>query len=110
MTRLGRKNLELNAVNFLNYSDKVNSSDKAYALGVPDGTLSLVSLAANISMAAFGGENRTEQMPLVPIAAAGKAIIEAAVASWFFTRCRQKKKPGADTVSWVLRPILELRR
>jgi hypothetical protein len=39
-------------------SDKVNSSDTAYALGVPDGTLSLASLAANIPIAAFGGANR----------------------------------------------------
>ncbi len=65
-------------------SDKVNSSDTAYALGVPDGTLSLASLAANIPLAAFGGANRAEEQPVVPILAAGKAIIEAAVAGWYF--------------------------
>ncbi len=65
-------------------SDKVNSSDTAYALGVPDGTLSLASLAANIPLAAFGGANRAEEQPVVPVIAAGKAIIEAAVAGWYF--------------------------
>ncbi len=65
-------------------SDKVNSSDTAYALGVPDGTLSLASLAANIPIAAFGGENRAQEQPIVPVLAAGKAIIEAAVAGWYF--------------------------
>jgi uncharacterized membrane protein len=65
-------------------SDQVNSSDTAYALGVPDGALSLASLAANIPLAAFGGADRTETMPLVPLAAAAKASVEAAVAGWYF--------------------------
>jgi len=65
-------------------SDKVNSSDTAYALGVPDGTLSLASLAANIPLAAFGAENRHEEQPFVPILAAGKAVVEALVAGWYF--------------------------
>lgn len=73
-------------------SDKVNSSDTAYALGVPDGTLSLASLAANIPVAAFGGENRAEEMPLVPIAAAAKSTIEAAVALWYFYQMPTKEK------------------
>lgn len=65
-------------------SDKVNSSETAYALGVPDGALSLASLAVNIPLAAYGGENRAETMPLVPIAAAAKATVEAVVAGWYF--------------------------
>ena len=73
-------------------SDKVNSSDTAYALGVPDGTLSLVSLAANIPLAAFGGENRAETQPLVPLAAAAKATVEAAVAGWYFYQMPTKEK------------------
>ena len=73
-------------------SDKVNSSDTAYALGVPDGALSLASLAANIPLAAFGGENRSETMPLVPIAAAAKATVEAAVAGWYFYQMPTKEK------------------
>ncbi len=73
-------------------SDKVNSSDTAYALGVPDGTLSLASLAANIPIAAFGGENRAEQQPIVPILAAGKAVVEAVVAGWYFYQMPTKEK------------------
>ena len=73
-------------------SDKVNSSATAYALGVPDGALSLASLAANIPIAAFGGENRTREQPLVPLLAAGKSIVEAAVASWYFYQMPTKEK------------------
>ncbi len=65
-------------------SDKVNSSETAYALGVPDGTLALAGFAANLPLAAFGGENRHETMPLVPIAAAAKASVEAVVSGWYF--------------------------
>lgn len=72
-------------------SDKVNSSDTAYALGVPDGTLSLASFAANIPLAAFGGENRAETQPLIPLAAAVKATVEAAVASWYFYQMPAKE-------------------
>lgn len=73
-------------------SDKVNSSDTAYALGVPDGTLSLASLAANIPFAAFGGADRTEKMPIVPLAAAAKASVEAVVAGWYFYQMPTKEK------------------
>ncbi len=73
-------------------SDKVNSSDTAYALGVPDGTISLASLAANIPLAAFGGADRTEKMPLVPLAAAAKASVEAVVAGWYFYQMPTKEK------------------
>jgi len=73
-------------------SDKVNSSDTAYALGTPDGTLSLASLAANIPIAAFGGENRAEKQPLVPILAAGKSVVEAVAAGWYFYQMPTKEK------------------
>ncbi|MDQ3132573.1 MAG: vitamin K epoxide reductase family protein [Acidobacteriota bacterium] len=73
-------------------SDKVNSSDTAYALGVPDGAVSLASLAANIPMAAFGGENRAEQQPLIPLAIAAKTTVEAAVAGWYFYQMPTKEK------------------
>lgn len=73
-------------------SDKVNSSDTAYALGVPDGALSLASLAANIPLAAFGGANRAEEMPLIPLAAAAKGVVEAAVAGWYFYQMPTKEK------------------
>ncbi len=73
-------------------SDKVNSSDTAYMLGVPDGTVSLASLAANIPLAAFGGENRAQEKPFIPVIAAGKAVIEAAVAAWYFYQMPAKEK------------------
>lgn len=73
-------------------SDKVNSSDTAYMLGVPDGTLSLASLAANVPLAAFGGVERARETPLVPLFAAGKATIEAAVAGWYFYQMPTKEK------------------
>lgn len=73
-------------------SDKVNSSETAYALGVPDGALSLASLAANIPLAAYGGENRAETMPLVPIVIAAKTTVEAAVAGWYFYQMPTKEK------------------
>jgi uncharacterized membrane protein len=73
-------------------SDKVNSSDTAYILGVPDGTVSLAGLAANIPIAACGGINRAQEKPLIPLLAAGKAAIEAAVATWYFYQMPAKEK------------------
>ncbi len=73
-------------------SDKVNSSDTAYALGTPDGTLSLAGLALNIPLAGFGGAMRFQDRPLVPLLAAGKAAIEAAAAGWYFYQMPSKEK------------------
>ena len=73
-------------------SDKVNSSDTAYALGVPDGTLSLASLSANIPLAAAGGTARAQNQPYLPIAAAVKAGAEVLIAGWYFYRMPTKEK------------------
>jgi len=73
-------------------SDKVNSSDTAYQFGVPDGTVSFASLAANVPIAAFGGAQRAQEQPLVPLFAAGKAVIEAVVAGWYFYQMPAKQK------------------
>ena len=73
-------------------SDKVNSSETAYQLGVPDGTLSLASLAANIPLAALGGADRAEAMPAVPLGAAVKAGLEALVSGWYFYQMPVKEK------------------
>jgi hypothetical protein len=54
--------------------------------------LSLASLAANIPLAAFGGENRAEEQPLIPLAIAAKASVEAAVAGWYFYQMPTKEK------------------
>jgi uncharacterized membrane protein len=73
-------------------SDKVNSSETAYRLGVPDGTVSLAGLAANIPLAAFGGADRVRQQPWVPLLAAGKAAVEAAAAAWYFYQMPAKER------------------
>lgn len=73
-------------------SDRVNSSETAYGLGVPDGTLSLASLACNVPVAAYGGVDRAEETPWVPVLAAGKAAVEAVVAAWYFYQMPAKEK------------------
>ncbi len=73
-------------------SDKVNSSDTAYALGAPDGTLSLAGFAINLPLAAFGGASRAARTPYVPIAAAVKSGIEAVAAAWYFYQMPSKEK------------------
>ena len=73
-------------------SDRVNSSDTAYRFGVPDGSISLASLAANIPIAAFGGVHRARRQPWVPLLACVKAGIEAVAASWYFYQMPAKEK------------------
>ncbi|HEX2226248.1 MAG TPA: vitamin K epoxide reductase family protein [Candidatus Binatia bacterium] len=73
-------------------SDSVNSSDTAYRFGVPDGAISLASLAANIPIAAFGGARRARSQPCVPLLACVKASIEAAAASWYFYQMPAREK------------------
>ena len=73
-------------------SDKVNSSGTAYALGTPDGTLSLAGLAMNIPLAGFGGTDRAEKLPYVPLGASVKAGIEAVAAGWYFYQMPAKEK------------------
>lgn len=73
-------------------SDKVNSSETAYSLGTPDGTLSLAALALNVPLAALGGENRAATLPIVPLIAAAKAAVEAVAAGWFFYQMPAKEK------------------
>ena len=73
-------------------SDRVNSSDTAYRFGLPDGTVSLASLALNIPIAAFGGTERARKHPWVSIFAAAKAAAEAVAASWYFYQMPAKEK------------------
>ncbi len=73
-------------------SDKVNSSDTAYRFGLPDGPVSLASLALNIPIAAFGGAERVRKHPWLSIFAAGKAVAEAVAASWYFYQMPAKEK------------------
>jgi uncharacterized membrane protein len=73
-------------------SDRVNSSDTAYRFGLPDGPVSLASLALNIPLAAYGGADRPRKYPWLSIFAAGKAAAEAVAASWYFYQMPAKEK------------------
>jgi uncharacterized membrane protein len=77
-------------------SDQVNSSNTAYRFGVPDGPVSLASLALNVPLAAFGGRRRAREQPWVPLLASGKAALEAVAAGWYFYQmpAREKKWCG----------------
>jgi hypothetical protein len=74
------------------HSDRVNSSDTAYALGVPDGTVSLASLAANVPVAAWGAADRFRTTPWLPLSFAVKTGVEALVATWYFLQMPTKEK------------------
>ena len=65
-------------------SDKVNLSEAAYPLGIPDGTIGVLSYAANLPLAAFGGAQRAREQPWLPLLAAAKAVVDAAIAGWYF--------------------------
>lgn len=73
-------------------SRRVNSSNAAFAWGVPDGTISLASLAANVPLAAFGGARRAERVPWIPVLVMAKAAVEAPVAGYYFYRMPAKEQ------------------
>ena len=72
-------------------SDRVNLSDNVFRFGLPDGPVSLASLALNIPIAAFGGADRTRRHPWLPLFAAAKAGEETLVAGGIITRCPPRK-------------------
>lgn len=67
-------------------SDRVTSSDAAFAYPAPDGTLALAIGAGNIVLAAMGGAGRAEDTPWIPLTAAGLAGAAAAVGAWSLVR------------------------
>jgi uncharacterized membrane protein len=75
------------------HSDETNLSAPAYQFGVPDGTLALASLAANLPLAAWGSGDRARRQPWVPLAAAGKALLDAVGAGWYFYQMLSGKEP-----------------
>jgi hypothetical protein len=74
-------------------SDETNLSDDAYQFGVPDGTLALASLAANVPLAAWGGRERARKHPWVSLLAAGKALADAVGAGGYFWKMASGKTP-----------------
>ncbi len=62
-------------------SDKVNDAAAAYRWGVPDAALATMGCALNFPLATWGGNNRAEQQPYVPLLAAAKGALDAAIAT-----------------------------
>lgn len=73
-------------------ADKVMKSEPAYQFGVPDATIALTGLAANVPLAAWGGSDRFRDQPIIPLIAAGKSAIEAAAGAWYFYQMPTKLK------------------
>ncbi len=80
-------------------SDKVNSSDTAYMLGVPDGTVSLASLAANIPLAAWAARTAQRSNPSCRFSSRVKRQWKLPSPDGTSTRCLQKRRLGAATAS-----------
>jgi uncharacterized membrane protein len=64
-------------------SDRVNASDTAYGWGMPDSPISLVSHAVNIALASFGGADRADSQPWVPLAATAASAPAAATSAGY---------------------------
>jgi uncharacterized membrane protein len=62
-------------------AERVDGSAQGYSiLQTPDSVLGIGSYAATLGLIAMGGKDRARQMPWLPIALAGKAVFDAAVA------------------------------
>lgn len=60
-------------------ADRVDAAGEAYQLlKTPDASLGLASAAVTLALAGMGPDKRAEQQPLIPLALAGKAILDAA--------------------------------
>ncbi len=59
-------------------SDKVDASEEAYEkFSTPDAFIGLGSYAVTMGLAAMGGKNRATERPLLPLALAAKASVDA---------------------------------
>ncbi len=60
-------------------ADRVDASGEAYQfLKTPDASLGLASAAVTLALAGMGSDRRADQQPLIPLALAAKAILDAA--------------------------------
>lgn len=73
-------------------SDKVNLSRAAFPWGVPDGTLALLSFAVNLPLAAYGGVDRAQNRPWIPLAAGIKSVLDVAVSGWYLFQMPTREK------------------
>jgi len=71
-------------------SDAVVTSRAAYALGIPDGPIAALSLAANVPLALTGGRRRSRDVPWLPIVIAAKAVVEVSVGAWYLVQMRTR--------------------
>lgn len=63
-------------------AEKVDAAPQAYRyLEMPDAVLGLGSYAVTLALAAYGGADRARTQPLVPLALAAKATLDAANAA-----------------------------
>jgi uncharacterized membrane protein len=73
-------------------SDKVNASESAYSMGVPDGPVSLVTYALTMLLAAAGGSDETERKPIFDVALGGVVLGNAAGAAYYLYDMVTKQK------------------
>lgn len=60
-------------------ADRVDASGEAYQyLKTPDASLGLASAAVTLALAGMGSDRRADQQPLIPLALAVKAVLDAA--------------------------------
>ena len=72
-------------------SDKVNLSATAMALPIPDGVLSLGSFLLNVPLIFWGGRDRAEKRPWIPLLFAGKLALESVVSAVYFSQMPLKE-------------------
>lgn len=64
-------------------SNKVDAADYAYSFfDTPDGFLMLLNYSITAALAGAGGANRATQAPWLPIAMAGKTLLDSITALW----------------------------
>ena len=74
-------------------SDKVNASEEAYKMGVPDGPVSAVTYALNMVLAAAGGNEGAERKPVYDVALGAVVLGNAAgAAHYLFNMITKQKK------------------
>jgi len=73
-------------------SDKVNLSDDAFPLGIPDGLIGLLSFAANLPLAAYGPRDRARTVPWLPLVGTAKALVDGVVSAYYFYKMPTSEK------------------
>lgn len=73
-------------------SDKVNLSKRAFPFGIPDGAIAVAGFGANLPLAAFGGANRADTCPWLPLLSTAKAAVDSAISGWLFYTMPAKER------------------